>query len=230
MTRERHLAWLGRWSVACAAVVCFHLGSVMPAWSDNCKPAADEIALYTENGKCVVKGIGKHSVIQLPGQDVRSRQLPRFVSIILGGRVEALACSEPKLTGTCIVVSRSLKTFANERIRFAMSVVVRDADRPLRCTPEANKVAVWDYQYFFGDCQVFNLGAYPTRSDSCRPAHSRSVPRRGPSCVGAAFSRAHAGTSGPAPTVPGATRAAAARFAALMSTRAGGVATCRTIR
>lgn len=161
MASKRHLRRARIWAAASGAVVCFHLAWVGVGWCATCAPAADEIALYTENGTCVVKGIGEHPVIHLAGEDVRSRQLPSFVSIVLGGRVEVLACSDPKLTGTCIVVTRSLKTLANQKIGSAMSVVVRAADRPPRCTPEDSKVAVWDYPYFFGDCQVFNPGAYP---------------------------------------------------------------------
>ena len=172
MTRERHPSWLRTWSIACAAAGCFHLASVSVGWSDTCQPAADEIALFTETGSCVVKGIGEHPVIHLPGQDERSRQLPSFVSIILGARVETLACSEPKLTGTCIVVTRSLKTLANQKISSVTSVVVRAAGRPPVCVPDDTKVAVWDYQHFFGDCQVFNQGTYPY---SIRPLQAGSL-------------------------------------------------------
>jgi hypothetical protein len=188
MTLERHLSWLGIWTVACGAVICFHLASVGVGWCDTCEPAADEIALYTENGACVVKGIGEHPVITLPGQDERSRQLPSFVSIVLGGRVEALACSDPKLTGICIVVSKSLKTFSNQKIGSAMSVVVRAAGRPPVCVPDATKVAVWDYQHFFGDCQVFDPGTYPY---SIRPLQAGSLvvgaEARAKLCTGSLF-------------------------------------------
>jgi hypothetical protein len=191
MASNTHSRRVSIWFAASGAVLCLILGPAKMAWSEPCSPGPNEVALYTEpafRGFCVVKDIGEHPVIHLPGQDERSRELPSFASIILGGRVEVLACSEPKLTGTCIVVSKSLKTFANQKIRSAMSVVVRDANRPPVCAPEATKVAIWDYQHFFGDCQVFNPGAYPY---SIRPLLTGSIQvgaeARAKLCSGSAF-------------------------------------------
>jgi len=191
MTRGRHLSWLATWSTACVAAGCFHLASVSVGWSDTCQPAADEVAFYTEThfkGSCVVKGVGEYQVITLAGQDERSRDLRSFASIELGGRAEALACSDFKLTGTCIVVSQSLKGLPNIKTGSVKSVVVRVSGRPPRCTPDATKVAVWDYQHFFGDCQVFNQGAYPY---SIRPLQAGSLvvgaEARAKLCTGANF-------------------------------------------
>ncbi|PWB68808.1 MAG: hypothetical protein C3F15_15895 [Holophagae bacterium] len=78
----------------------------------------------------------------------------------MGGRVEVLACSEYKLTGTCTVISASSKTLPNIKTGPVRSVVVRVSGRPPVCVPDATKVAVWDYQRFFGHCQVFSQGAY----------------------------------------------------------------------
>jgi hypothetical protein len=191
MKFRQRVAWNRGWLVGCGATTAVLMAAVTPVWSKTCKAAAAEVGLYTERdltGSCVVKGIGEYPVITLEGQDEHSRNLPSFASIELGGRVEVLACSEYKLTGTCTVISASSKTLPNIKTGSVKSVVVRVSGRPARCTPDATKVAVWDYQRFFGDCQVFNPGAYPY---SIRPLQAGSLEvgaeARAKLCTGANF-------------------------------------------
>jgi len=152
--------------------------------SYNCQPSAEEIALFTgENfsGPCVIKGIGRHDLIQTSGNS----KLPgltldviHFSSIKVGANVETLACAGPNLNGPCILVyydEASLSSRGPGRrsaISSAASFIVRHENEPLKCQPSADQVATWTREHFFGDCHVSDARSY---SANLNPVRSLKV-------------------------------------------------------
>lgn len=149
---------------------------VVKADTRDCTPTVDQIALFRDEGfrgPCVVKDIGEHKQVHLPrntsldvNEDLRGVAAPSFSSIKVGANVETLACQERYLHGVCALVYQDTRSLADREssrgreISSAASFFVRHKNQPPACRPDDDQVGVWMYQYFFGPCEVIDIGAY----------------------------------------------------------------------
>ena len=153
--------------LAIAALVLCNVGSTALVKADDCRPAADEVALFrNENytGPCVMKGLGEHRLIQSSkigsgrAQDLRRQNLPGFASIKIGANVEALVYAETGLNGANIFIYQDTASFSSREISTLSSLIVRRKDQIPQCRPNDNQIAYWIRPHFFANCWTIDIG------------------------------------------------------------------------